>query len=422
MLLLAILFLGDLVLGFTPKEEASIVKKNLKATIEDVPGVIGASSEVMQEIMVFEHERTLRAIRDARREVEATYADRIHELENELARELTSIPAVSADQILSKKRDDHTTKKKLVPPSQELNFLEYRDVPVNVFSKKDPLEASVMSVERIIGEDAPGAICQIVLHTQGKLPYVEGQSISVLPPGLDPIKEKPYQPRLYSIASSRYGDDGAGTSVSLCVRRAVYVDPSTGLEDPNKKGVCSNFLCDAKFGDKVQIAGPIGKAMLLPDDESADIIMVATGTGVAPFRGFVTRLFAERTPGAAAFTGHCQLFLGVPTTSSLLYPELWEHAETTKPDQFKATFAISREQTNPVTGQGKCYVQHRLAQYADDIFKRLEHGAHIYFCGLKGMMPEIEQTLEQACNERSLDFKAWVKSLKKEGRWHVEVY
>jgi hypothetical protein len=35
----------------------------------------------------------------------------------------------------------------------------------------------------------------------------------------------------------------------------VYVDPETGKEDPEKKGICSNFLCDAQPGDKVQITG-----------------------------------------------------------------------------------------------------------------------------------------------------------------------
>lgn len=61
--------------------------------------------------------------------------------------------------------------------------------------------------------------------------------------------------RLYSIASTRYGDEFDGKTASLCVRRAVYWDPELGREDPAKKGICSNFLCDAKPGDKIQITG-----------------------------------------------------------------------------------------------------------------------------------------------------------------------
>jgi ferredoxin--NADP+ reductase len=70
--------------------------------------------------------------------------------------------------------------------------------------------------------------------------------------------KKPGSPntvRLYSIASTRYGDSFDGKTASLCVRRAVYYDPETGKEDPSKKGICSNFLCDSKPGDKVQITG-----------------------------------------------------------------------------------------------------------------------------------------------------------------------
>ncbi|KAH0877696.1 hypothetical protein HID58_065090 [Brassica napus] len=89
----------------------------------------------------------------------------------------------------------------------------------------------------------------------------------------------PHNVRLYSIASTRYGDFFDGKTVSLCVRRAVYYDPETGKEDPSKNGVCSNFLCDSKPGDKIQITDPSGKVMLLPEnDPNATHIMIATGT------------------------------------------------------------------------------------------------------------------------------------------------
>ena len=76
-----------------------------------------------------------------------------------------------------------------------------------------------------------------------------------------------------------------GTTTTLCVRRAVVVDEISGKIIPDKVGICSNFLCDAKPGDEVKLTGPTGKVLLLPEQSpEADIIMVATGTGVAPFR------------------------------------------------------------------------------------------------------------------------------------------
>ena len=35
----------------------------------------------------------------------------------------------------------------------------------------------------------------------------------------------------------------------------MYNDPETGAEDPAKKGLCSNFLCDAKPGQEIMMTG-----------------------------------------------------------------------------------------------------------------------------------------------------------------------
>ena len=124
--------------------------------------------------------------------------------------------------------------------------------------------------------------------------------------------------------------------------------------------------------------------MLMPEaTPDADLIMVATGTGIAPYRGFLRRLFIEETPAAAAFKGLAWLVLGVPTSEGLLYDEDWQEIAARKPDNFRLTYAISREQST--AAGGKMYVQDRLAESAEELFERLDKGAHIYFCGLKGM-------------------------------------
>lgn len=65
----------------------------------------------------------------------------------------------------------------------------------------------MVSVERIVGTGATGEICHIVIDHMGKMPYWEGQSYGVIPPGINPKNGKPFTNRLYSIASTRYGDD-----------------------------------------------------------------------------------------------------------------------------------------------------------------------------------------------------------------------
>lgn len=163
--------------------------------------------------------------------------------------------------------------------------------------------------------------------------------------------------------------------------------------------------------------------------------MVATGTGIAPFRGFLHRLFMENTVARHMFTGKAWLILGVPVTGGLLYHEEFQAMQAQAraqaadrggskdddDDALEVTYAISREMTN--AAGGKLYVQDVLAERADELFdKLLNHGAVIYFCGLKGMMPGILEALEKVAVSKGMDWSATLKQLKANNQWHVEVY
>jgi len=311
--------------------------------------------------------------------------------------------------------------------SSKQDFLEatpYWDqstVPVNTYKNKAPFIAKVISVKRIVGPEATGETCDIVMDHEGKMPYWEGQSYGVIPPGLNPKNGKPNSVRLYSIASSRYGDDMTGKTTTLCVRRATYWCPELKADDPAKKGVCSNFLCDSKPGDELKLTGPSGKVMLMPEKNAdVDLIMVATGTGIAPYRSFLKRLFVEKTPFGEVYKGLAWLFLGVANSDALLYDADWQDIQQKNPDNFRVDYALSREQTNK--DGGKMYIQDKVAEYADEIFTRMDNGAHMYFCGLKGMMPGIQNMLEAVSKEKGLVFEEKLKEWKKAGQWHVEVY
>lgn len=93
--------------------------------------------------------------------------------------------------------------------SGKLDFLEadpYYDmsnIPVNTYKAKDPMIGKVVSVKRIVGPEATGETCDVVISHGGKMPYWEGQSYGVIPPGNNWKTGKPNGVRLYSIASSR---------------------------------------------------------------------------------------------------------------------------------------------------------------------------------------------------------------------------
>jgi ferredoxin--NADP+ reductase len=307
------------------------------------------------------------------------------------------------------------------------DFLEaspYHDmssIPINTYKNKTPFLGKITSVKRIVGPQATGETCDIVIEHGGKMPYWEGQSFGVIPPGTNPKNGKPNSVRLYSIASSRYGDDMTGNTATLCVRRATYWCPELGAEDPAKKGVCSNYLCDATPGTECKMTGPSGKVMLMPEaTPEADIIMVATGTGIAPYRAFWKRLFIEETPAGAAYKGVAWLFLGVANSDALLYDDELQGIKAKYPDNFRLDYALSREATN--SKGGKMYIQDKVEEYADEIFTRLDNGAHMYFCGLKGMMPGIQDMLKGVCESKGLSYDDYIKKLKSNGQWHVEVY
>jgi len=294
-------------------------------------------------------------------------------------------------------------------------------VPVNIFKNKDPFKGKVVSTKRIVGPKATGETCHIIIDHEGNFPYWEGQSWGVIPPGTRAKDGKPHSVRLYSIASTRYGDDMTGKTGSLCVRRATYWCEELKADDDSKKGICSNFLCDTQPGDEVMMTGPAGKVMLLPEeDPKTDYIMVATGTGIAPYRGFIRRLFNEDTPAAEVYKGQAWLFLGVANSEALLYDDEWQPIKEKFPENFRLDYALSREQENKKGG--KMYIQDKVEEYSDEIFTKLENGAHMYFCGLKGMMPGIQDMLKEVCATKGIEFEPWLKTLKEKKQWHVEVY
>merc|ERR1711877_88282 len=142
-------------------------------------------------------------------------------------------------------------------------------------------------------------------------------------------------------------------------------------------------------------------------------------------RSYMRLLFHDKVganpDGTRKFQGLAWLFLGVPYSNSLLYTEEHDEYEKQFPDQFRADYAISREQKN-AAGQ-KMYIQTRLAEYAQELWDLLQSPkTHVYMCGLKGMESGMEEALGPIAEGQGIVWKDFVKMLKKEERWHVEVY
>ena len=297
----------------------------------------------------------------------------------------------------------------------------HANVPVNTYKPKTPFMGTVTENYSLLTDGAIGRVQHITFDLAGgepQLEYVEGQSIGIIPEGND-ANGKPHKLRLYSIASTRHGDSYNDSTVSLCVRQLEYKNEA----GEQIYGVCSTYLCDIEPGTKVKITGPVGKEMLLPEDEDANIIMLATGTGIAPMRTYLRRMFEskERKANGWSFKGKAWLFMGAPKTANLLYDDDFNNYLKEYPDNFRYTKAISREEQN--SKGGRMYIQDRVSEHADEIFAMIEDPkTHVYMCGLRGMEPGIDEAMSAAAAATGLDWKELRPQLKKADRWHVETY
>jgi benzoyl-CoA 2,3-epoxidase subunit A len=269
---------------------------------------------------------------------------------------------------------------------------------VNVFRRDKPAIATVQGNFRITAANVESDIRHIVLSFgETVFPVLEGQSIGIVPSGTR-ADGKPHDIRLYSIASARDGEKRNANNLSLTIKRTPG-------------GVGSNYMCDLKVGDKVSVTGPFGATFLMPNDANANVIMICTGTGSAPFRGFTER--RRRAMQNAA--GKLVMFFGSRTPEELPY---FGPLQKVPNNLLEKHLVFSRLPNKP-----KEYVQDRMRKEAAGIAPLLQSAAtHIFICGLKGMEAGVDEALADICRSAGLDWAALKPQMRTSGRYHVETY
>lgn len=269
---------------------------------------------------------------------------------------------------------------------------------VNLFNRVKPAIATVTGSYRLTAPDADSDVRHIILDFgDTHFPVLEGQSIGIVPPGVD-AKGEPHRIRLYSIASPRHGERPNTNNLALTVKREPH-------------GVCSSYLCDLKKGDKVEVTGPFGATFLIPNDPSTNVIMICTGTGSAPFRGF-TEWRRRTMPGAP---GKLVLFFGARRPEELPY---FGPLQKVPPELLEKFFAWSR-----VPGEPKTYVQDLMRRESDRVAELMHSSnTHIYVCGLRGMEQGVDAALDDICRGAGLHWGTLRKEMRENGRYHVETY
>ena len=137
----------------------------------------------------------------------------------------------------------------------------------------------------------------------------------------------------------------------------------------------------AKIGSVVKVSVPLGK-FVLPEPIENDICLIATGTGIAPFRSYLWDIINKNIPHKNIY-----LIFGNRWIGDILYHKELEDLEQ-QISNYKFIPVLSRESEDKWNGQ-KGYV-HRVYEelFAD------KRPAHFFICGWEAMLKEARQRIE----------------------------
>ena len=186
------------------------------------------------------------------------------------------------------------------------------------------------------------------------------------------------QTRAYSIASAPRNN-----RIDICVNRV-------------EGGYFSNLLADMKAGDRIPFHGPHGLFILRPP--LTDTVLIATGTGIAPMRGFIEHLFPsaqqDRSEGRRIW-----LVYGTRHETEIYYQHYFEKTAA-EHSNFHYLATVSRPEEGWEGLRG--YVQEHVHALLTENARRNDVAAvdgtpqlRAYICGLEEMVSANREMLKQ---------------------------
>ena len=272
-------------------------------------------------------------------------------------------------------------------------------------------EATVLSSQRItpIGSDE---VRQIILRVDDPaFDTPQGLNLGVLAPGPHPFGNKIHH-RYYSIARAAKSQDGAA-EIELLVRRCFYIDEVSGEQYP---GAASNFLCYAEFGDQITLTGPYQSPFAVPIDKESNLLMLGTGTGIAPFRAFLRRVYEEQK----GWKGKVRLYYGARTGADLLYMNDLNNDLANYFD--KATFEAIQAVKNSLLGDDSDALKEGMAGHAEGILKLAQEAkTHVYLAGMKKIADAFDAVMAKTAGSMET-WQVLKDRMQAEGRWSELTY
>jgi ferredoxin--NADP+ reductase len=273
--------------------------------------------------------------------------------------------------------------------------------------------ATVLSSEAITEEGSDVEVRELVMEVdQHDFDFEIGQSIGVLVKGPEEFGGALHH-RLYTVADLPTPKGGGNPEITIVVRRCNYIDDYSGEE---YIGVNSNYLCDRRAGDKVTITGPFGMPFKVPEDRSANLLLIGLGTGIAPFRALVKHIYRD----VGDWEGKVRLLYGAQSGLELLYMNNKRDDFTNYYDEdtFKAFKALSPRPkwADPIAWD------YAIEDRAEEIRDMLadEH-TYVYVAGQKNIRDALDRLFGDMTGSR----EGWVEqkaNLMEQGRWVELLY
>lgn len=198
---------------------------------------------------------------------------------------------------------------------------------------------------------------QLTLIEPARMPFAPGQFVS-----FEIERQGFHTPatRAYSIASA----PGGPNEIELVLNR---VPGGTGSE----------YLCGLGEGDRTSFRGPVGSFVLR--DSPRDLLFVATGTGIAPFRSML------RSLADASSTRRITLFWGLRSERDLYYQD-----ELMRLQEWLPHFSFVTTLSRP-TGAWPGAVG-RVTQLAATHVTTVAN-LEVFLCGNGGMIRDVKEVL-----------------------------
>ncbi|MCU7915159.1 MAG: oxidoreductase [Candidatus Thiodiazotropha sp. (ex Gloverina cf. vestifex)] len=273
-------------------------------------------------------------------------------------------------------------------------------------------DAIVKSSTRIT-PDASDEVRQLVLQIEDPaFRYAAGQSIGVLVPGPHEFGNE-FHHRRYSIASPVQAGNSEAAELEILVKRCFYLDEISGERYP---GVASNYLCNAKPGDKIRITGPYRSPFKVPSDDQCNLLMIGTGTGVAPFRAFTQQIYDQHD----GWKGDVRLFYGDQGGMNLLYlndkqDDLGHYYDDASFKAFSAL--IDRPLADATDG-----LEESLAAHTEECLRLLrDPKTYVFLAGQEKAAAVFAKVMAEAIGSED-EWKAVKKKLISEDRWAELLY